>query len=375
MDEFDDLRRELDRHTGPARVGHLHELARVLTDRYWRTGPSRSGSLPDLTEAIGALTEAYGYFAPDDRLRATVAAHLGTLLAVRHIGHHGPGRDRVTGIALLTEALTHPRLPFGQSVLARLMLGQLHMRAAIGDLRTGSMLPALLPGGGRRVESARAAAGCFRAILAGPELSPQVTSVTQTMLTLAEGFVEAFRGTGLNLAAVGRIMAGLQQSQRQWRELGLGSLFTAGSRLARTDPLDRPVILIESDDVVAPPATPKPSAEPAPGSAETRRELQKQLNNFAYGGAGPDVGLADEIVALATTVLHGDDATPADHLPLALGLTLRAHADPGPGADDDLADARVSLRTAAAASAELPADAIPLFRWLVEMLGEPTDER
>lgn len=373
VDEVDDLRRELARHTGAARTPHLHELARVLTDRYWRAGPSRSRSLPDLSEAIGALTEELGWFAPGDALRPTVAAQLGTLLAARHVGHHGPDTDRETGIALLTEALASPRLPFGQSVPARLMLGQLHMKVAAGQVRTGGLLLALRPGGGKQVAAAREAAECFRTVLAGPEVSPQVTSITRSSLAMAEGFVEAFSGAGVNIAAVGRAVASFQKAQQEWRDLGMGSILTAGTRLARTDPLDRPVLLIEADEETTA-ETPRPEAPPPARSLDPRQALQRLLDDFPYGGAGalatkPAVSLVDELVALATTVLHSDGATPADHLPLALGLTLRARADDGPATEDDIADARSSLR--AAAAGDLPENAFPLLLRLCQALDEP----
>jgi hypothetical protein len=359
----------------PARTPELLERARILTDRYWRAGTSRAQALPELTEAIGALTEAYGYFAADDGLRAPVAAQLGTLLATRHLGHHGPDSDREAGVALLTDALANPRLPFTQSVLARIMLGQLHMKVAVGSLRTGGFLPALRPGGGPQVEAARAAAGCFRTVLTGPELSSQVTAATRTMLTMAEGFADAFGGAGVNVAAITRAVASFQQSRRQWHDLGMGSLLTAGTRLARTDPLDRPVLLVEGDDPVTPAEPPGPGPRPAGSALDPRQELQGQLRDLPYGGAGalagkPAVTLADELVALATTVLHsGGGTTPADHLALALGLTLRARADDGPGAGDDLADARSSLR--AAAAGDLPPESFPLFLRLCHALAEP----
>jgi hypothetical protein len=49
-DDADELRRRLDRLTGPARTTTLVELSRVLTDRYWRTGPGRAEALTDLPE-------------------------------------------------------------------------------------------------------------------------------------------------------------------------------------------------------------------------------------------------------------------------------------------------------------------------------------
>ncbi|MFI1993850.1 hypothetical protein [Actinoplanes sp. NPDC020271] len=373
-DELDGLRRELARHTGPARTPHLHELARMLTDRYWRIGPGNAAALPDLSEAIEALTEELGWFAADDALRATVAAHLGTLLGTRHLGHHGPDSDRESGIVLLTEALANPRLPFGPSVLGRLTLGQLHLKVAIGSPLTGGMLPALRPGGGRQVEAARRAAGSFRTVLDGPELTPQVTSITRNLLAMAESFVDAFGGRGVNPAAIGRAARSFQQAHKEWRELGMGSILTAPARLSRTGPLDRPVPLIEGDEDT----TEQPRRSPPPPvtkSPDPRQALHRLLDLFPYAGAGalttkPAVPLADELVALATTVLHsGGGTTPADHLPLALGLTLRARADDGPGAADDLAEARTSLRTAAAG--ELPPESFPLFLRLCHALAEP----
>ncbi|GIE87327.1 hypothetical protein [Actinoplanes regularis] len=374
VDDVEELRRELARLTGPARTSTLYDLARVLTDRYWRTGPGRSGAIRDLTGAIEALTEALGYFAADDTLRAPFAVQLGSLLAARYMAHGSQDSDRQTGIELLTGSLGSPRLSPGQVALGRLMLGQLHLSRAVGRLRTGGILPALRPGGGSQVEAARTAAGCFRQVLAEPELSPQITTTVRTLLTVADGIVEAFSGVGVNPAALTRAMQTMQRLHKEGRGLGMGSFFTAGSRLARTDPLDRPVILIEANEPVAHRAEPAPvDARPAATVDELRHVMRKQLGDDPYQAAPallaePDVAVADELVALATTVVHTGSAEAADHLLLALALTLRSRADDGPGAEEDADDARASLRTAA--SGELPPEAFPLLLRLAHRLDE-----
>ncbi|GIF08394.1 hypothetical protein [Actinoplanes siamensis] len=365
---IDELRRELAGLSGPARTGRLFELGQVLTDRYWRSGHGRPGPQPDLDEAIGALTEAYGYFADGDSLRAPLAALLGSLLAARHVAHGGPDSDRETGIERLTEALGSTLSP-GQTVLSRLLLGQLHLSRALGRIRTGGILPAALrPGGGAQVEAARTAAGHFQLVLAEPELSPQVTTGAQLLLAVAEGIVEAFCGVGVNLGALTRSVQTLHRLQKQGHDLGMGSILTAGTRMARTDPLDRPVILIEAREEPAP-ARPTPRPRPVPPPGDPRAELRRLLGDAPHTLLDrPDVATADELVALAVTVAHHGPAGAADQLRLALALALRGRAGDGPGAADDDADARGELRGLAVE--ELPADDFPLLLRVARALGE-----
>jgi hypothetical protein len=91
-DTVERVRRELAGLSGPLRCRPLLELGRALADRYWRTGPGKPAGLPDLSAAIDAMDEAYGYLELGDPARGHVASGLGWLLAVRHMTHDGPVR-------------------------------------------------------------------------------------------------------------------------------------------------------------------------------------------------------------------------------------------------------------------------------------------
>lgn len=379
-DDIEELRRELERITGPARTGDLLDLARMLIDRYWRTGPGQARALPDLSAAIEALTEAYGYFAPDDRARAQVAVQLGSLLAARYVTHGGQDSDRETGIERLTEGLGSTGLPAAQVLFGRFMLGQLHLSRAAGKVRTGGLLPAMMPGGGSQVEAARSAAECFRQVLAAPELAPEIMTLAKTMLALAEGIVQSFSGVGVKVGAVARVMQDMQRLQKEARGLGMGSFFTAGTRLARMDPLDRPVIVMEANEEPAQGRqTTAADRGPATSSADPRGAIRELLGDDPYAAVGalltsnaprPDVAVADELVALATTVVHSGDAEAGDHLMLAAALALRSRADDGQGADDDADDALQSLNAAAQDVRSVPPAGFLLLLRLGQLLGE-----
>ena len=211
-DVVDRMHRELAGLAGPARARPLHDLARVLADRYWRTGPGNPEGRADLDAAIEALAETYGYFEPGDSLRAPVAAQLGWLLATRHLAHGGSA-DRDTAIARLGEGLDHPGLPGGLAPAARVMLGQVYLSRGFGG-GVGAML-SVRPGTGRPAQTAdaRAAAGCFRRALAEPAGQPQLTAIAEVLLRLAEGLGAS---TGrVDSAAVTRAAQDMQRLQQQ----------------------------------------------------------------------------------------------------------------------------------------------------------------
>ncbi|MGN9912128.1 hypothetical protein ACTMTJ_31770 [Phytohabitans sp. LJ34] len=369
-EDIDGLRARLAGMRGPARTHTLHDLARLLADRYWRTGPGKSEALPDLQEATEALTEAYGYFEPGDELRGMVAAQLGWLLAARHTAHGGLESDRETGIERLLEGLAYPRLPPAMVPIARLMLGQLYMSRVTGGFIQGAMTLAVRPGKGSRkqADDARRAAECFRQVLAESSLGPQITAAAEAMLTLAEALASMFGGVpGFDPGTVTRAAQALQRLRKQ----SGGPLLSMGSRMAGMDPLDRPVVVM--DGPATTPAAPRPRpAAPVTDTEALRQALRERLGAdaepcaaagalLADGAPPTDVDTADELVALATTVVHAGPAVATDHLLLAVALMLRGRADDGPGAAADADAALDSVRAATADVRSLPAPAFTLL--------------
>ncbi|MDR7279119.1 hypothetical protein [Catenuloplanes atrovinosus] len=376
------LRAELDRLTGPARAQTLHDLTRAHTNRFWRAGPGRADARPDLDAAIAAATETYGWFRPGDALRPQIASQLGWLLATRHLAYGTPAEDRETGIARLVEALESPTLPPMMRQQARLWLGQLYLRRTLGGLGDigGAMIGLVGRPGSDRAGNARAAAGCFRQVLAEPEMSGEITAAAESLLGIAESLLALGEGRLRGLGGIRKAAAGLRRLHEQSQVATRGPILFQGSRLAAMDPLDRPVMLVGSTepDTAAPrrPAA-RPAAAPADPRAAVRQRLSAGDDPFPVlapmldrDAPRPDVGLADDLTALATTALHSGTAGPDDHLLLAAALWLRARADEGTAADEDTEAALDSLSAAAAGIAGLPVPAVPvLFRMLV-LLGD-----
>lgn len=372
-EDIDGLRAKLAGMRGPVRTYPLHELARLLTDRYWRTGPGKPEAVPDLHEATEALTEAYGYFEPGDELRGFLAVQLGWLLATRHTVHGGPESDRETGIDRLVEGMNCPRQPPAVAPVTQFMLGQLYLSRVTGGFVQGAMTLAVRPGKGspKQADDARRAAECFRQVLAAPSLGPQVTAGAEAMLTLAEALVSMFGGVpGFDPRTVTRAAQALHRLRKQ-----AGPLLSMGSRMADMDPLDRPVVVMDGSDAppARPPATPRPRpAAPVTDTDALRHALRERLGTdadacaaagalLADGAPPTDVDTADELVALATTVVHTGPAVATDHLLLAVALMLRGRADDGPTATADADAALDSVRAAAADVRSLPPPAFTLL--------------
>ncbi len=154
-----------------------------------------------------------------------------------------------------------------------------------------------------------------------------------------------------------------------------------GDTIARMDPLDRPVAVV---DVPAPRAPgPRRGRPPAmlPDPVALRRELRGRL---AGGGdlwpavlamlppaASPATDVLDAVVALAVAVTAVPGADGADQLLLAVALYLRGRTDPGDWPDDD----RSAARTALAAAAGTPAVADPAAAAVLSRLGALLGER
>ncbi|BEL04067.1 hypothetical protein Q0Z83_022580 [Actinoplanes sichuanensis] len=389
IDDADPLRRRLAGLAGPARTQTLCELGQLLADRYWRTGPGNPKGLPDLEESIGHLDEAYGYFQPGDGLRGAVAAQLGSLLTARFSGHGGAERDRESAIALLSEGLDSPRLSPPMIAGAHGMIGQLLLsRCGAG----AGISPAFGRGSPAQVDSARQAVEHFQTALAGPQLTPEMTELFTAMLAMAEGTAKTLSGQGgFAMSGMIQAMQTLRRLQKQGLGPGLGAIFTMNQPMSETDPLDRAVPVF--DGPIPAPRAPGPapqgpphtsrsaaSVPPAPDADLARHAFRERL-----GTGDPytlltellvkaaDVDVADDLVALATTVVHTGPPTPADHLFLAAALIQRGRATGGPEALDDHADALTSLRAATAGPGELPDAALPLVLRVGAALGDSID--
>jgi hypothetical protein len=96
VDRAVELADQLATESGAGRDQFLRALALTLRGR-------TSGSMDDLRAAVAALVSALETLAPDDELRPTATAMLGTLLSDRHL-LQGLRADADAGIALLGEA-------------------------------------------------------------------------------------------------------------------------------------------------------------------------------------------------------------------------------------------------------------------------------
>jgi hypothetical protein len=364
IDDVETLRARLLGLSGPARTRTLLELGQQLGSRYWRTGPGQPAALPDLDATIAALDEAYGYLDPGDGLRGQVASNLGWMLATRHLAHGGADRDRETGLHLLEEALAFPQLQPVLQATVRVVLGQLYLSRVTAALKSSGFAMTALQSGQPPAEAADAdrAAACFREILAGPPVNADVTRVAETMLTLTEAIQTMLGGFGGGLAGFDmtkmmQAMAAMQRIQeQQTRGPAAGAAvlppmpsFFDADNLARMDPLDRPVSVVDGPE---PPRTdvhrPRREAPPAEDPAELRRVLRGRLapdGDFAaLLTPGPPPDDLDDLVALATTIAYDPEPTGLDLLLLAVTLILRDRVDDGDGWGDQ--NGHPDLRTA-----------------------------
>ncbi|MBU2668238.1 hypothetical protein KOI35_32475 [Actinoplanes bogorensis] len=337
------LRAEVQHHRGPARTGPLLRLGQALAEAYWRAGPGQRAARPYLDEDIRVLEEAYGYFDPADAWRGQVAALLGQLYAMRHVGHLSAKEDRDRGIELLNEGLAFAQLPPALHLPARMMLGQLHLRRVMARPLGNPGAPADLD----RAEQ------CFRDALAGPSLGAQAEAVVRTMLEMV-GVLRAVVSDRGNLRP-----SGIAEAFRRLRDLqkqaGPGIMLTpwSGDLLARTPPADRPVAVI---DVPSARGSFRPSAKQAAGPdvAALRRALRTLLPH-------PDDPIAsarellhdrvtrsrtDDLVALTAGIAAAEPDDGANHLLLAVALRHRARGGSGGWPEDDFTAAADALNRA-----------------------------
>jgi hypothetical protein len=192
-DSIEQLRAELERLSGAARMGPLTRLGQALAARYWQSGPNSPTGPADLNAAIKALNEAYGYLlVDDDDLRPLVAGQLGLLLALRHVTHTHDEQDRNTAIHRLNDALVSPNLTAGNRSMYRIMLGQLYLSGILTALQSTDSAMSLLTGNiksslrSRLLADADLAVDSFRAVLMEDSTTGEIKSATETFLEFAE---------------------------------------------------------------------------------------------------------------------------------------------------------------------------------------------
>ncbi|MEV6829498.1 hypothetical protein [Amycolatopsis sp. NPDC051102] len=371
-DTVAELRAELEKLHGPAKVAPLTRLAQILAQQYWRTGPGRPEAQPDLDEAIAALQECLEHLRAGDSVRGQVAAQLGWLLGARYGAHTQDERDRVAGLEVLTEALESPHLTRVHREMCQVQRGQLWLGRATGALRSPDMATQLIGGGVApevRADVDRAAA-CFRQLLADGPSSRELADGVESLLAVAEILQTMLSGTagaGIDVPAMLGLMTKVQQLQDRFRQAvpgrrGSDTFFSFADMksLMEIEPIDRPVAVVVQPEPEPEPAEPVP-APPAPDGDRLRRSLHEKL-----GGAEPiwaraaellrpdapalSVEAVDELVALATMVAEGQP-TAVDRFVLAVALALRDRLDDG----GDRADAVAGAESLLAAVRELPA--------------------
>ncbi|RAO31951.1 hypothetical protein ONO23_03711 [Micromonospora noduli] len=386
------LRDQLARLTGPARVRPLMELSQILADRYWRIGPGQASGQPALDDAIACLVEAHGMFGPGDPLRAQIAAQSGWLLSARHVAHGGPNEDREQAIELLEEAVAAVGLPPVFPVIARFALGQLYVAGLSRGLATGNLAGRLsgAPADPATLAEAERAVECFREVVNADQLGVEVAEATKVMLELAEAMRDFYRapkrGAPFDLGPMMRLMTTMQEMQQRMEGgvtagLPIPSLFDLSTQ-ATGDPLDRPVAVVTVPDGAeqASVPTPRPAATP-PDPATLRRALRERLGgdelNAALaallrpGAPAPRVGLVDDLVGLASSVVHaaGVAATAQDQITLAVALYLRGRDDADDGWGDTDDDVRSAAAHLLAATDALPADPFGVVPLAVDLAG------
>lgn len=247
------------------RQGQKHGMA------YWRAGPGTPSARADLDNSIAAFDQAYRLVHPNDPVRGQIAAQLGWLLTARHGAHGSSTDDRDRGIERLGEALASTALPPVQLTTTRVTLGQLHLNRA-----TEALTPAAARGGflGGTSDASKADADkaiqYLQEVIAGPELSPQLTTLVKTLLTMAEAILPMLSGNlaSLDLGKMMSAMAMVQEMQQGGGSFallgsaGVPSPMSFGVSFDTVDTVDYPVATMRGSTPVAPPLRPR-RAEPA----------------------------------------------------------------------------------------------------------------
>lgn len=396
------LREEISRLQGPARVRMLERLWQELSVRYWRAGPGAPAALGHLSAAIEAMTEAYQLMDATDSSRRQVAGQLGWFLCVRYGSHGGEEADRETAITLLTEAVAYADLAPELSTVALVSLGQLHL---------DRVLKAMDPAFGHGMSpSLRAdleqAVRHLRVVDARPPVSAEVSAITRIMLGLAESLLPLLNGDLARFDA-----SKFSQAVREMNELSQngfpagmpGSILSSSlpplADLSRMNPLDFPVPDLRGDPGHTPSVPPRrptiaPKTPVDPDSA--RRATRSRLASLAGEPGSPvweqvrtllatgrermATGDLDAFVgAAANAVEMGEADDPVesglDRLLSAIGLCLRERRD-GSGWGDGTAAGgyRAAAELLLAAATRIPAEH-PAAAVVVEALGGLLDPR
>lgn len=380
---IDELRDELSRLHGPARLPTLTRLGQEYAKSYWRAGPGTPAALPDLSAAIELWREAYGLVGRTDPAHGHVAFQLGWLLAAR-FGVHGSGpEDRDTGIAVLGEALTSSDLPPMQVTIANLALGQLFL-SNVTESMSPAALRSRLAGGlpDAAKNDADEAIRCFRAAIDDAPTSAEVTAAARAMLAVAEAIRPLVSGELhlFDMSKIAEAAAVLQRVQRNGfpgfpgaaSGHGPASPFAIPFSLGPTlDSIDYPITLVQGDASQVPSVPPRrpSSAVPVPvdqdADQDTLREqdgarLAARARLAAFGGdpgqpvweqaldllyADPDQLVAGELDAFVGLAAHAVDEAAAsvgavdaaavadpveaglDRLIFAVGLCVRERRD------------------------------------------------
>jgi hypothetical protein len=402
------LRAELARLSGPARLSTLVRLGQALMAEYTTIGPGTTAAGPDLDASIEALDEAYGLLDADGAVRGHVAAVLGFQLTARYCAHGGTDHDCQTGIHVLEEALSFTSLPASQRAMSQLALGQLSLARASAYLRTAGF-GIQARGGGTASAQAQAdahrASDCFRAVIDGKPVSDEFTAFARTLLDVTEAvraMLAAVGGdlTGFDVNGLASVFPMLQKWQDQIRQGGppgyrlppIGFFSQGADTLASLDPLEWPVAVIHGETTAneSPPTIQRSTPPVQPDADELRRALCTLLPSSNGGHEEPvwlsaaellrpdtptpDAATVDEMVALASTIMEqrcGPDQarTAVDAYLLAVALVLRNRVDE----DSDGADRRAGAVELLSAARAIPLDhpaAIVILRSLGAFLTE-----
>ncbi|TCO52925.1 hypothetical protein [Actinocrispum wychmicini] len=384
-DAIGQLRAELAGLSGTARAAPLIRLGQSLLFRLTQTGTVAPSAAADVDAAVSALEEALGYLGEDDPIRGSVSFYFGYALTARH-AHSNDEKDRDAAIRHFDAALGSAKLAVQHVAGARMMLGYHYLLRAMAPMMFASSLMGTMAArtDQTQVTDADRAADCFRAVLAAKPPSEDICEMAQMMLEFADGIRVMLGGGqgGINLQKLSEMMASLSALQeRLTREakpgygpFNLSSVFSLSFKdsLSDLNPMDRPVVVVEGElEDEEPPELPK--LEPAaPEPVDLRHSLRTRLSltEPVWESAAlllsevdtPAVAVVDEAVAMASTVVDGDEeAEPADEAVdwflLAVALHLRDRLD---SAGDRQAGADALLTAARKVPVDHPAAVVIL---------------
>jgi hypothetical protein len=382
--DTDTLRADLSRRSGAARCIPLLHLGAVLGDQFWRIRFGAPEGRPVLDAAIEAIDEALGYLDMKDPMRGRTAGFLGWMMGFRHEVYGKAERDQRIAIELLEEALEYPVVNPVATFMHRITLVQHYLGRAAAYLQvaigTPQSMMALLNGGvapqaksdvDRAVELARAATTADQ-----PPADWQTVAASMRELAEATQRFMTKLGSGGGMGDFGGMFAALGELAKLSQVPGIGVPGTGviksmidGFFLADLPPIDRPLPLVtDTEPPAAAPVLKRPDA-PSIDLDATRLMLLRGLADALDAPAADDpaalaqaalqtplpAGVVDDLVGLATTIVHGGrGAEPLDRFLLGLSLFLRGRDDNGGWGDDDATDLRAAVTHLLVASATLP---------------------